>query len=441
MPRHRKVLNTRPFPGIQWGNILAAQSISMRISILSDSAAGTGIYTETHAVTTNSLGLVNIEIGHGTPVSGSFTGINWSKGNYFIKVEADENAGTNFSLLGISQLLSVPYALYANSAGMLHLTDSQRDSIVNPSNGKVIFNLTSNCLNIWHSNNWYQVCGDCVPQPSAPNAGADLADCVDSVIQLSANNPVIGTGLWSVSNGIGGSFSNIHDPQSTFTGNLHQLYTLSWQIANSCTSLTDELHIIFNRLSPANAGPDQYIYNNNTYLAGNTPPTGNYGKWSGINGNNWNWWDQNDPNAFFHGSLGESYTLRWTTWNDCDTSFDDVVINFCPTTVTIADAGQDITVPFCTSILQANPPGEYCSGTWTIVNGSGGIFVDSTYCNTLFQGVPNTIYILRWSISTICDTSFDEVTVNTGPAWTCGAPGFLMGTRFIIPCKSGTNAG
>jgi hypothetical protein len=95
------------------GNVLANKAVSFRISILQTSASGSVKYSETHSKTTNTFGLVDLKIGHGTLISGSFAGINWGSDIHFVKVEMDPNGGTSYQLMGTSQLLSVPYALYA----------------------------------------------------------------------------------------------------------------------------------------------------------------------------------------------------------------------------------------------------------------------------------------------------------------------------------------
>ncbi|MDO9258109.1 MAG: hypothetical protein Q7U54_21540 [Bacteroidales bacterium] len=95
------------------GNVLAGKDVSFRISFLLGSTSGSTVYIETHLRTTNAFGLVDLEIGLGTPVSGSFTGINWGAETYFVKVEMDPNGGSSYQWMGTSQLLSVPYALYA----------------------------------------------------------------------------------------------------------------------------------------------------------------------------------------------------------------------------------------------------------------------------------------------------------------------------------------
>jgi hypothetical protein len=97
--------------------LVTDQSVGMRISILQGSASGSSIYVETQVPTTNTNGLASIEIGGGTVISGNFSSINWANGPYFVKTETDPTGGANYSITGTSQLLSVPYALYAENAG------------------------------------------------------------------------------------------------------------------------------------------------------------------------------------------------------------------------------------------------------------------------------------------------------------------------------------
>lgn len=96
--------------------LLTNQSVGMQISILQGSPSGSTVYTETQIPTSNSNGLVSLEIGSGTVVSGTFNTIDWSSGPYFIKTETDPDGGTNYTITGTSQLLSVPYALHAKTA-------------------------------------------------------------------------------------------------------------------------------------------------------------------------------------------------------------------------------------------------------------------------------------------------------------------------------------
>src|SRR5215813_3995577 len=83
-------------------------TVGMRLSILQGTISGTAVYVETQTPTTNANGLVSVEIGSGAVVSGTFAAIDWSAGSYFIKTETDLAGGTNYTITGTSQLLSVP---------------------------------------------------------------------------------------------------------------------------------------------------------------------------------------------------------------------------------------------------------------------------------------------------------------------------------------------
>ncbi len=98
------------------GNLITSHAVGLRLSILQGSATGTIVYAETQISTTNTNGLLSIELGGGNIVSGTFASINWANGPYFIKTETDPTGGTNYSITGTSQLLSVPYALHAKTS-------------------------------------------------------------------------------------------------------------------------------------------------------------------------------------------------------------------------------------------------------------------------------------------------------------------------------------
>ncbi len=97
--------------------LVTSKEIGMRVSILQGTTTGQEVYKEIYNPNpqTNANGLVSIEIGGGIPITGTFPGINWANGPYFIKTETDPTGGTNYTISGTSQLLSVPYALYAGN--------------------------------------------------------------------------------------------------------------------------------------------------------------------------------------------------------------------------------------------------------------------------------------------------------------------------------------
>lgn len=99
------------------GQLLINQNIGVKVSVLQGSSSGTVVYSERLTGTTNTNGLVSLEIGSGTVLSGTFSTINWASGNYYLKTETDPTGGTTYSIAGTSQLLSVPYAMYAKTSG------------------------------------------------------------------------------------------------------------------------------------------------------------------------------------------------------------------------------------------------------------------------------------------------------------------------------------
>ena len=97
-------------------NLVTNTPVKMKISILQGSPTGAAVYSELHSTNTNANGLTSIEIGAGTSPNGTFSSINWANGTYYLKTETDPNNGTNYTITGTSQLLSVPYALESNNA-------------------------------------------------------------------------------------------------------------------------------------------------------------------------------------------------------------------------------------------------------------------------------------------------------------------------------------
>ncbi|MBK6949333.1 MAG: hypothetical protein IPH16_15850 [Haliscomenobacter sp.] len=115
------------------GSPLPNRIIRLRVSILSGSPTGSAVYKETHQATTTDIGLFNLQIGKGALVLGSFSAIDWGSNPHFVQIEMDENGGSNYQLVGTSQLLSVPYALYSNNGSQWN----NNASGINYNNGNV----------------------------------------------------------------------------------------------------------------------------------------------------------------------------------------------------------------------------------------------------------------------------------------------------------------
>ena len=110
------------------GLLLANKLVALKISLLKYNASGVVEYAETHHAASSDFGIVSINIGEGSPSIGNFASINWGNGPYFIKVDLDINNGSNFLYMGTTQLLSVPYALYAAKSGNAE-SDKDQDSL------------------------------------------------------------------------------------------------------------------------------------------------------------------------------------------------------------------------------------------------------------------------------------------------------------------------
>lgn len=161
------------------GAILANQSVGFEVSILQNSASGTSVYTETHAVTTNAHGLVNLSIGGGAVASGDFTTIDWGNNVYFLQIKMDASGGSAYVLMGSSQLLSVPYALNAKTVSSIDWTDVANvpvDLLDGDDNTDVLAGLScsTNEIAMYNGSAWV-----CSAMPNS-TAGQDASDAYGS---------------------------------------------------------------------------------------------------------------------------------------------------------------------------------------------------------------------------------------------------------------------
>lgn len=186
-------------------NVLVTNtSVGMRISILQTSPSGSAVYVETQTPTSNANGLVSIEIGGGTVVSGTFSSIDWANGPYFIQTETDPAGGTNYSITGTSQLLSVPFALYAQNglnngaaAGNTPYWDGTK--------------WVTNSSNVWNNGGYVGVA------TNAPTAQLDIA----GTLRVRGGNPGVGKTLTSDVDGLAKWQNNIaFQATSSSSGNI-----------------------------------------------------------------------------------------------------------------------------------------------------------------------------------------------------------------------------
>lgn len=113
------------------GQPIAMKTIGIQISIIKTSPTGVAQYIENHFPNTDAFGIFNLVIGTGAVQNGNMSAVNWSNDNYYLKIGMDANGGTNFLTMGTTQLLSVPFAMYAKSAGTAINTNDNDTSATN----------------------------------------------------------------------------------------------------------------------------------------------------------------------------------------------------------------------------------------------------------------------------------------------------------------------
>jgi uncharacterized protein (TIGR02145 family) len=407
------------------GNILPDTEISLQMTIRTGAPDGAVVYQETHDATTNAFGLVSLVIGYGNPQSGTFVDVNWGDGEKYLETAVDMDGGGTYTVLGVTQFLSVPFSKMADLAtGVQSMTTAERDAMQNPPVGMAVYNTTSNCLNYFNGTSWFETCGDCTPMPSQANAGPNQYFNDETVAtNLEGNTPEFGTGSWSVVSGTGGTFDNANDSTTLFTGQACETYTLKWTIANPCGSTSDNVNIQFDtQPTTANAGTNQHFLDNttSTTLEGNTPVMGE-GLWTIQSGQGGSFANAASPTTGFTGQQCETYVLRWTISTPCHTSWDEVIIDF-DNTPTVANAGSDQWyVQGTSTTLQGNSPANGL-GYWSIVSGSGGTIQFPTNPTSVFIGQQGVVYELKWTISTECNSSSDNMNIYFGDEFQCGLP-------------------
>jgi len=310
------------------GDVMANAQVHLQLKILAFDPGGEAVYSEYHHLMSNSFGLVNLVIGTGEDASSDFEAINWGAGDHFLEISIDPEGDGDYQMMGVTQFLSVPYALHARN-GIQAMTTEARDALENPFTGMQIFNTSTNCLNYYNGFSWFENCGNCTPLPSQAYAGEDQYFSDETVTAiLEAGYPQYGNGQWSIIEGVGGIFEDESDPQTTFTGQSCEQYLLKWTVSNYCGSTEDIVQIIFDtQPTEADAGEDQIlpVDSTSTYLSANTPLKG-IGFWTIQSGLGGILADSLNPETFFNGLLNATYVLRWTISTECNSTWDEVEI-------------------------------------------------------------------------------------------------------------------
>jgi hypothetical protein len=273
--------------------LITNTAVGMRISILQGSVSGNALYIETQTPTTNSNGLVSIEIGGGTNVTGVFTAINWENGPYFIKIETDPNGGTSYSIIGISQLLSVPYALHAKTAETITGGITETDPLwtSSPSFGITNINISNwNTAFGWgdHSGlyrpiSYVPAWNDITNKPTTIS-GYGITDAFSGNYNDLTNKPILFDGQYNSLTGLpslfSGSFNDLTNKPTTisgygiidaFSGNYNDLNNKPILFSGSYIDLTNKpINIDENNTDDVTLTGTQTISGNKSYSGLNT---------------------------------------------------------------------------------------------------------------------------------------------------------------------------
>ena len=153
------------------GALITNQNVYFKFNVMLNSQTSVPVFTETHYVPTDDVGQVNLIIGQGTATTGVFSSINWGTGNYYLGIEL--NTGAGYVAMGTTQLLSVPYALYANSSG-------NSNSNFNFPNGTNVGDI----LNwVWNGSSWV---------PTSTSSQVPAISTTPEVTSITANTAVCG---------------------------------------------------------------------------------------------------------------------------------------------------------------------------------------------------------------------------------------------------------
>jgi uncharacterized protein (TIGR02145 family) len=433
--------------------LVTSKEIGMRIIILQGSADGIAVYTESFNPTTNTNGLVSVEFGGGA----GFDAIDWANGPYFIKTETDPTGGNNYTITGTTQLLSVPYALHANTADRFTGTLNETDPIF----------LT-----------WDKSTGISITESQVADLKEYLTEESDPTITANFNFTGAASGdllqfdgskwvkltpsyltsftetdpeftAWDKSTGILITESQITDLKVYLTEEADPLFSANFDFSDAAEG--DLLRFNGEKWEKFTPGYLTEFTEIDPYFTQNFDMTdATEGKTLRFDGTKFIASDQQQLSItgnMLSISDGNAVTIPSTT-----TSAIIPVLNSMQIASLAPETGQTVyntthnlfqiytgsewmSIPVScwpqptpanagpnqyfydgtttSTVLEANAPDtDGGTGQWSILSGTGGSIDDISNPNATFTGQADQLYRLQWSITTTCNTSTDEVLIG-----------------------------
>ena len=262
--------------------------------------------------------------------------------------------------------------------------------------------------------------------PTVKPAGSNQTICASAPITLAATPPALNEiGTWTVMPSAGVVISDINNPAATVTGldTPSTAYVFTWTVANGCGTASSNVTITTNSNqgpNPSIAGPDQCLFTGNTVaLAANAPVSGETGTWtaSGPASVTFSNAASNTSTATF--AADGNYVLTWTLTRggSCSSSASTLIVSKFPAVsspVTASASSTEICSLTPTLTLTGSAVDAGATGTWTQVQGAGGIVITSSNSlSTSIAGLAPGAYKFRWTVArSSCNSGFADVTVN-----------------------------
>jgi uncharacterized protein (TIGR02145 family) len=291
------------------GALIVNQTVNFKFNIMLNSASSSPVFSESHNVLTDDLGQVNLVIGTGTPTIGAFSTINWSTGNYFLGIEL--NTGSGFLVMGTTQLLSVPYALYANSAGSVPNTSGIINPIITTSQPTNITG-TGAFFNANFSNaNSNQLINTGFVYSVNPNPNLGGIDILNGTIvsntftnTSSSDNAIFSPNTTYYVRAFVTTENNayVYGNEVTFTTNPNY-----YQTGSGVTDINGNQYpsIVLNNLEWMQKNLNVSSYSDGTVIPLVTDPTA----WENLTTGAWCYYDNNPANGAIYGKLYNSYAI------------------------------------------------------------------------------------------------------------------------------------